>query len=124
VASEADLTIGGQEPSLTEALDDALDKLEEARTENEQLQLTTDELAQALADRERQIRDMQDEITACRTRIKGLEDALEAWKADVLGFREEMRDYEEAEMQVLQEMVLLLRGFKVQKQTQETGGRS
>jgi hypothetical protein len=41
-----------------------------------------------------------------------MEAALTRWKEDVLGFREEMRDYEGAQIEVLQEILLLLKEFK------------
>ena len=45
------------------------------------------------------------------------------WKQDVLGFRDEMRAYEEAEIEVLREVAVLLRGFKKESdaQPQEEG---
>ncbi|MCK4376176.1 MAG: hypothetical protein KAX19_12630 [Candidatus Brocadiae bacterium] len=110
-----DITLGAPTPALTVTLDRALDGLTEARAENAKLKETVASLSRVLTDRERTITDLTAQLQQCEATIGSLEAALEKWKQDVLGFREEMRDYEEAEIEVLQEIVLLLKGIEGEK---------
>jgi len=102
-------------PALTEALNSAMDRLAEQSAENARLKDTVAGLQKQLADRQAAAADLQRQLDECDVRIKEMEGALEKWKQDVLGFRDEMRNYEEAQIQVLQEVVNLLKGFKKDK---------
>lgn len=110
-----DITLGAPTPALTVTLDRALDGLTEARAENAKLKETVASLSRVLTHREKTITELTAQLQQCEATIGSLEAALEKWKRDVLGFREEMRDYEEAEIEVLQEIVLLLKGIEGEK---------
>jgi chromosome segregation ATPase len=111
-----DIKLGGSGPALTETLDRALDRLAEESAENQRLRETVAALDQALAEKQAVIDDLTSELSTCDAKIAQMEDALEQWKKDVLGFRSEMRDYEEAQIQVLQEIAVLLKGFKKEQE--------
>jgi chromosome segregation ATPase len=111
-----DIKLGGSGPALTETLDRALDRLAEESAANQRLRETVATLEHALAEKEGMIDDLTGELSTCDAKIAQMEDALEQWKKDVLGFRSEMRDYEEAQIQVLQEIAVLLKGFKKEQE--------
>jgi hypothetical protein len=107
-----DIRMAAVGPALTETLDRALDRLAEESAENERFRETTAALEKALSEKEKTVQELAADLQECDLKIKEMEQSLENWKQDVLGFRNEMRDYEEAQIEVLQEIVLLLRGFK------------
>lgn len=103
---------------VTEALDRALDVLKRETRDNEKLRQTIDSLQEALGEREQTIKGLNSQLETYTARTEKLEDALEKWKEDVLGFRDEMRKAEEAEIGVLQEILMLLRSFKEQENSE------
>jgi len=113
-----DIRLNAQAPALTETLDLSLDMLAEARVENAKLKEQIASLEKRLADKESAMQGLAEQLAQAETRIQQFEEALEKWKQDVLGFRDEMRAYEEAEIEVLQEVAVLLRGFKKQSEAQ------
>lgn len=113
-----DIRLNSQAPALTETLARALDMLDEARVENAKLKEQIASVEKTLADKEGAMQGLGEQLAQAETRIQQFEEALEKWKQDVLGFRDEMRAYEEAEIEVLQEMAVLLRGFKKQSEAQ------
>jgi len=114
----SDVRVGVQAPALTETLDRTLNMLAQARLQNEklkeQLAAAEKELAAMVAERQ----ELNDQLTKAGERVQEFEEAMEKWKQDVLGFRDEMRAYEEAEIEVLREVAVLLRGFKKETNTQ------
>ena len=52
---------------------------------------------------------MEKKLEERRSRIEKLKKAVAEWKKDVIGFRNEMRSAEEAQMQALQQIIALLR---------------
>ena len=113
-----DIRLNSRAPALTETLERALDMLDEARVENAKLKEQIASVEKALADKESALQGLGEQLAQAETRIQQFEEALEKWKQDVLGFRDEMRAYEEAEIEVLQEVAVLLRGFKKQSEAQ------
>ncbi|KPK66192.1 MAG: hypothetical protein AMK73_00880 [Planctomycetes bacterium SM23_32] len=111
-----EIQLGAQRPALTEKLDTALDRLAEAEAANQTLRDTAAALEQKLAERDKTVGELTAQLDTYGERIKSVEASLRQWQEDVLGFRDEMRDYEEAEIEVLQQIVQLLKGFK--KETQ------
>jgi len=106
-------------PSLTEALDRTLDLLANEKAQNEKL---TEELQSAkmqVEEKDRTIKDLQLQLETCTAKSgelqKTLDDDMVKWKDDVLGFRDEMRTAQEAEIEVLQQILLLLKDFKAEK---------
>ena len=74
-------------------------------------------LEEASSEKDRKIEELEAGLVECDTMIAELETALKGWQLDVIGFRDELRDYEEAEIEVLQEMARLLRGLAAPEQT-------
>ena len=109
---------GGAGPALTETLNNTMKMLEEARAENERLKETIGDLRMELQEKENTIQNLRAKAEAGDTRIAETEKALEQWKADVLGFRDEIRQAEEAELQVLQEILTVLKSFKAEKEAE------
>jgi len=102
--------------SLTETLDSTLTVLEEVRKENARLKETNAQLQQQLQQREETISRLNEELDAGGSRIQQLEGALQKWQQDVLGFRDEMRRAEEAELGILQKILALLQEFEEQRE--------
>jgi molecular chaperone GrpE (heat shock protein) len=117
-APEPVVPFGGAGPALTETLNNTMELLEEARAENERLKETISDLRIDLQEKENTIQNLRAKAEAGDTRIAETEKALEQWKADVLGFRDEIRQAEEAELQVLQEILTVLKGFKAEKESE------
>jgi chromosome segregation ATPase len=105
-------------PALTESLNAALDRLAQEKAEKDKLQETLATLERTLAERDATVREQAAQLQTYETRIQDMETSLEKWKEDVLGFRDEMRTYEEAQIEVLQEIAVLLRGFKKETESQ------
>ncbi len=105
-----------RQPALTETLQRTLDMLTEARAENSRLKEKVVELNKELQEKEHQIADLTVRVEGGQSKVAELEQALDKWKKDVLGFRDEMRKAEEAELEVLQEILTLLKGFKKEQQ--------
>ena len=103
-------------PALTETLNSAVQRLAEEKAENQRLRDTVAAQERALAEKDSMIQQLKADLATYDTRIKGLEESLEKWKADILGFRDEMRSCEEAQIQVQQEILMLLKGFKKEGQ--------
>ena len=113
----AAVPLGVAAPALTETLDRTLDELAAAQEETETLLVTVRDLEEAAAQKDRKIEELAAGLLACDTTIAELEAALKGWQLDVIGFRDELRDYEEAEIEVLQEMARLLRGLAAPEQS-------
>ena len=105
-------------PALTETLDKVFEMLEAERTENEKLRIAIASLQQRLSEKERKIAELTAQLDAGAARVGELEASLEKWKEDVLGFRDEMRAAEEAEIAVLQQILSLLNSFQKERQIQ------
>jgi predicted RNase H-like nuclease (RuvC/YqgF family) len=99
-------------PALTETLNSALDRLAEERAQNQLLRETVASQERALTEKDNKVKELTVQLETYDAKIRSMQEALEKWKDDVLGFRDEMRDYEEAQIQVQQEILVLLRGFK------------
>jgi TolA-binding protein len=111
-AEPANVRLGTGGPAITETLGQAMEMLAQARADNERLKETVATLQGTLEEKENALKTLADQLQQCEARTSGLEQSLEKWKQDVLGFRDEMRDCQEAEIQVLQEMLALLKGLK------------
>ena len=105
-------------PSITELLDKTQGLLLQANAESDRLRLALAESDKKLAEKDAQIKDLTAQLSVASGDVGKLQEALEKWKADVLGFRDEMRKADEAEIQVLQEVLMLLKGFAKEKPTQ------
>ncbi len=118
VQAEPVLPFGAAELSLTETLDRTLTGLEEVRTENARLKEKVAQLEGQLQQRDETIDRLNAQLSAGGNKIQQMEDALQKWQQDVLGFRDEMRAAEEAELTVLQKMLTLLQEFEKQREIQ------
>ncbi len=114
----AEIGFGPRSQPITETLERTVDMLTRERARNERLQERIAELEDELAAKNRETRELNDKLTGADSEVRQLEQSLEKWKADVLGFRDEMRQAEEAEMQALQEIIALLRKFAKEETTQ------
>ncbi len=106
------LQLGGAAPALTETLNQTLKMLSKEQGENERLRQKVSQLEAQLAEKDKTIADLNSQLEGSGSRIGELEAALDQWKSDVLGFRDEMRKAEEAEIEVLQKMLTLLQSFR------------
>lgn len=118
-----EVRLGAQAPVLTETLDKTLNMLTDARLENEKLKEQLAAAQKALSASQAELEEMTTQLTQAGTRVQEFEQEMEKWKQDVLGFRDEIRAYEEAEIEVLREVVVLLRGFK-KDAAQVEGGKA
>ncbi|MFO8007174.1 MAG: hypothetical protein R6V05_05485, partial [Candidatus Brocadiia bacterium] len=108
----------GTGPALTEALESALSRLAEAKAENQRLTDTVARLQDQVADRDQAITRLEQDLADSESVVQQMQQELREWQDDVLGFREEMRKAEEAEMEVLREILSLLQEFKKAKEEQ------
>ncbi len=99
-------------PALTETLSQVLGMLEKEKAENERLRREVAGLGEQLAEKDRTIAQLTLERDAFTEQLQTLEGSLGKWKQDVLGFRDEMRQAEEAEIEVLQQVLLILKSFQ------------
>ena len=108
-------------PSLTEALDRVRDLLAKEKALSEKLREEVQSAKTLLEEKERAIKELQLQLETSTAENddlqKALDDEMGKWKDDILGFRDEMRTAEEAEIEVLQQILLLLKGFKAEKQS-------
>ena len=105
-------------PSITETLEKTVDMLLQAKAENERLKLTLADSDRKTAEKDAKIQELTKQLDVASGDVGKLQEALEKWKSDVLGFRDEMRKADEAEIHVLQEILMLLKGFAKEKPTQ------
>lgn len=106
------IKLAQQSPALTETLSQVLGMLEKEKAENERLRREVAALGQQLAEKDRTIAQLTLERDAFTEQLQTLEGSLGKWKQDVLGFRDEMRQAEEAEIEVLQQILLILKSFQ------------
>jgi outer membrane murein-binding lipoprotein Lpp len=110
-----DVTLGTPQGSLTETLDKTLALLARERADSEAFRKTVGDLKESLAQKDQKIGELSAQIQDSNTKIEKLEGALDKWKEDVLGFRDEMRKAEEAEIDALQQILTLLGKNKEEK---------
>jgi len=99
-------------PALTESLSQVLGMLEKEKAENERLRREVAALQGQIAEKDRTITQLTLERDAFTDQVQALEGSLGKWKQDVLGFRDEIRQAEEAEIEVLQQVLLILKSFQ------------
>lgn len=99
-------------PAITETLQRTMDMLAECRAEKARLEEQVAKLTEELQEKDRKIADLTVSLEGGQNRVAELQEALDRWKQDVLGFRDEMRTAEEAELQVLEDIMGLLKSFK------------
>ncbi len=104
----AEVPVGG-DTSLTERLQRTLDRLATVEAENARLRKELGSLRDQLAKKDRELKEAQNKLATYSDRIKALERDLAAWKKDVLGFRDEMREAEKAQMEALVKVIKLLK---------------
>jgi hypothetical protein len=114
----SDIAFNASAPAITETLEKTVDLLLQAKADNERLKLAQADADRKLADKDAQIQELTRQLDVASGDVGKLQDALEKWKADVLGFRDEMRKADEAEIEVLQEILVLLKGFAKEKPAQ------
>ena len=112
------VALGRTAHTLTEALDRALDMLTNEREYNQTLRQTLEAQNKGLDQKQQTIDALTLQLQIASGKVAKLEDALDQWKKDVLGFRDEMRTAEEAEIEVLQEILMVLRSLKQDKELQ------
>lgn len=109
---EEDIRLDPGARPLTETLQQTMDELRSARRELSRLAERNRELEFELARKDAELERFNEELLKRDERVKSLEEALEQWKRDVLGFRDEMRHADEAQMEALKQIIILLRGFE------------
>jgi len=114
----ADLAFNGSAPAVTETLEKTVNMLLEARADNERLKADLADAQKKLSEKDAQVQKLTGQLDVASGDVAQLQDALEKWKADVLGFRDEMRKADEAQIDVLQQILMLLKGFAKEKPAQ------
>ena len=95
--------------SLTRALSNATRQLKNRSREVERLRSKVTELEKKIEGKKQKIEGLQKQLKQRESRIEKLKKGLKKWKKDVIGFRNEMRSAEEAEMQALKQVIALMR---------------
>ena len=86
------------------------EQLVEAQKENRQRENENRELNKQTAELQSELSQTQKELTQANDMLVELGQQLEKWKADVLGFREEMRQAEKSQLEALSKVLRLLGG--------------
>jgi len=107
--------------SLTESLHDALGQVKEQRARIKTLNETVTELKQKLAAKTKEVEQLQSDLAERDERVKKLQGAVGKWKQDILGYRDEMRQAEEAEMKALTRIIALLKKCSTETDKSKTG---
>jgi len=102
------VAVGAGEPSLIDVLTRLTERLESAELENEQLTRTVDKLESELAEKDERMLQLSEDLDEGKTELQKLQEAVEKWKLDVLGFRDEMREAEQAQIKTLKAILVLL----------------
>lgn len=109
--------------SLTESLHDALGQVKEQRARISALNEKIGELTEKLAAESQKVKELKSDLAERDERVQKLQDAVDKWKQDILGYRDEMRQAEEAEMKALTRIIALLKKCSAEEDTnqEETG---
>ncbi len=116
---EAPRQPAGPSSTLTQALDRALDTVKAQEAEIARMEQAIGMLSDQLEQQKLAVKELTAQLQQSDTAITALQEANRQWKHSVIGFREEMRDAEEAEMQAIKEILLLLKGFQHSRVTEE-----
>ena len=111
----SDLAFNAKAPAVTETLEKTVDMLLQAKADNERLKAALADTEKKLAEKDASVQELTQQLDVASGDVGKLQDALEKWKTDVLGFRDEMRQADEAEIEVLQQILTLLKGFAKEK---------
>ncbi len=114
----SDLAFNANGPAVTETLQKTVDMLLQAKADNERLKVALEDAQKKLAEKDAQVQSLTQQLDVASGDVGKLQDSLEKWKSDVLGFRDEMRKADEAEIEVLQQILTLLKGFAKEKPVQ------
>ena len=102
----------------------AIEKLVVAQQENRDLQQKTRELAAQMVKLQAEHSQSQKELYDANLMLVELRQELEKWKKDVLGFRQEIRSSQEAQLEALSKVLRLLGGEVAQPTTQPSEGKA
>jgi septal ring factor EnvC (AmiA/AmiB activator) len=83
-------------------------KLQQAQQDNRRLVQDNQQLQQQLADSRRDLQRAEKELGEANAMLMEMRDELQQWKKNVLGFRDEMRRAEQAELLALTRVLKLL----------------
>lgn len=107
--------------SLTESLHKALGQVKDQRARINAQSDTISELKEKLAVKEQEVKQLKEDLNERDDRVRKLQEAVDKWKQDILGYRDEMRQAEEAEMKALTRIIALLKKCSRARDS-ETGG--
>jgi uncharacterized protein YhaN len=119
-----DVPSGPARETLTEALDRAWQMLRQEREENARLRQSIAELQNGVAEKEARVKDLEGRLQEAQSELAHMEKALQQWKELVLGFRDEMREAERAELDTLKKIIKLLTGLEARAAAPMEGGGS
>jgi hypothetical protein len=108
---EGSIALEGGDPGVTAELVRAREALVVARTMNARMQREMQDLQKQLAAKDAQILRLQMQTEQFKERADKLETKLSEWQKDVLGFRDEIRDMNRAQAQILEKVVTLLQNM-------------
>jgi len=103
-----DIELDQMLPSLAEQLGQARLQLKELRDENRGLQATVADLSARIKVKDEAVARLEMRLQDSEKTTEALEGRLAKWQEDVLGFRAEMRDAAEAQINVLEKVLLVL----------------
>ena len=105
----------------SEKYSQAVEKLLNAQQDNRKLQESNREASAQISKLQAELDQSQKELGEANAMLMELRQELEKWKKDVLGFRQEMRSSQEAQLEALTKVLKLLGGEVVQPTTQPAG---
>jgi len=94
----------------SEKYSEAVEKLAEAQKEKHEVENTNRQLSEEVVRLQQQIKQYEKELADSNAMLMEMKDELARWKADVLGFRNEMRQAQETQLVALQRVLKLLGG--------------
>ena len=104
-----EVAFGTARRSLTSSLSRARKRIQSQQAEIQQLQETLHSSQSELKDVKEERDRLKAKVSEQGKRVESLKQAVQDWKENVLGYRDEMRQAEKAEMQTLKQIIMLLR---------------
>ena len=114
------IALGSDSAGLTAELARTREALVMSRTMNTRLQRQIEDLEGRLAEKDARIARLELQVKDFSDRANALEGKLTDWQKDVLGFRDEIRDMNRAQAQILEKIVVLLQDLEAEPEKPAT----
>jgi chaperonin cofactor prefoldin len=115
-----EIALGSDSSGVTAELARTREALVMSRTMNTRLQRQIEDLKGRVAEKDARIARLELQVEEFSNRANTLEEKLTDWQKDVLGFRDEIRDMNRAQAQILEKIVVLLQDLEAKPEKPAT----